>query len=46
VRRVAGLPLVILRPALIYGPGDVAGLMPRVVVAATYTKIKARMDLL
>ena len=25
VRAVPGLPLVILRPAMIYGPGDVAG---------------------
>ena len=31
------LPLVVLRPALVYGPGDTNGLMPRCVVAATYT---------
>jgi nucleoside-diphosphate-sugar epimerase len=29
VRSVAGLPWVILRPAVVYGPGDVRGLMPR-----------------
>jgi len=29
VRTTAGLPWVILRPAIVYGPGDVTGLMPR-----------------
>jgi nucleoside-diphosphate-sugar epimerase len=33
---MADLPLVILRPALVYGPGDFASLMSRCVVAASY----------
>lgn len=43
---IRGLPLVILRPALIYGPGDVNALMPRAVCAATYIKMKAKMEFL
>ena len=47
VRSVAGLPWVILRPATVWGPGDVAGLMPRVVVAASYVGMgRAKMELL
>ena len=42
----AALPLVVLRPAIVYGPGDVAGLMPRVVIAAAYVKMKDKMELL
>jgi nucleoside-diphosphate-sugar epimerase len=38
LRGVQGLPLVVLRPALVYGPGDFNSLMPRAVVAATYKK--------
>lgn len=42
----ANLPLVILRPALVYGPGDFNSLMPRCVVAATYKKTGEKMELL
>jgi nucleoside-diphosphate-sugar epimerase len=45
-RAAAGLPLVVLRPATVYGPGDVAGLMPRCVVAATYKADGAKMEML
>ena len=45
-RGVAGLPLVILRPATVYGPGDIAGLMPRAVVAATYKAEGSKMEML
>lgn len=42
-----GLPWVILRPATVYGPGDHNGLMPRVVVAASYVAMgRAKMELL
>jgi len=37
--KIAGLPLVILRPAIVYGPGDVANLSPRLAVAAVYQKL-------
>lgn len=40
VKGVAGLPWVILRPSIIYGPGDVIGLMPRAVIAAAYKRME------
>jgi nucleoside-diphosphate-sugar epimerase len=40
------VPLVILRPAMCYGPGDVNSLMPRCVIAATYKATAERMDFL
>jgi len=43
---VPGLPLVVLRPALVYGPGDFGSLMPRCVVAASYQRAGERMELL
>ena len=33
------LPLVVLRPAIVYGPADVHGLSPRVIVAAVYRQL-------
>jgi nucleoside-diphosphate-sugar epimerase len=40
------LHLTILRPAFVYGPGDVNGLMPRIVCAASFTEIKETMKFL
>lgn len=37
VRGVSGLPVVVLRLAIVYGPGDHTGIMPRLVCGATYT---------
>ncbi|KAL0208737.1 hypothetical protein P9112_011324 [Eukaryota sp. TZLM1-RC] len=41
-----GLPLVILRPAVIYGVGDTFGIMPRISIAAVYKYIGKTMELL
>ena len=43
LRAIDGLPLVVLRLALVYGNGDVAGLMPRVVIAAAYKQLGETM---
>jgi len=43
---IAGLPLVILRPATVYGPGDSQGLMPRIITAAVYKHISEKMKFL
>eukprot|EP00937_MAST-01D_sp_MAST-1D-sp2_P003259 g3259.t1 len=40
------LDLVILRPALVYGPADVHGLMPRIVCAAAYVELREKMKFL
>lgn len=40
VRSTPGLAWVVLRPAIVYGPGDTTGLMPRAVIASTYKRMK------
>ena len=40
------LPLVILRPAVIYGEGDVNGIAPRIICAAVYKYQKKKMEFL
>ena len=46
-RAAAGaLPLVVLRPAVVYGPGDTSGLMTRAVVASTFKAERAKMEFL
>lgn len=46
IKKIEGLPLIIVRPAIVYGPGDLNGIMPRIVVAATYKYTKDKMKLL
>jgi len=41
-----GLPLVVLRPAFVYGPGDLTSLTPRLSCAAVYQQLKKKMQLL
>jgi nucleoside-diphosphate-sugar epimerase len=41
-----GLPLVVVRLATVYGKADVAGLMPRVVIAAAYKQLEEKMKFL
>jgi len=43
LKGIAGLPLIILRPATVYGPGDVQGLAPRIICAAVYKHIGEKM---
>lgn len=40
------LPLVILRPVTVYGPGDLQGLAPRLICAAVYKHIGEEMKFL
>jgi nucleoside-diphosphate-sugar epimerase len=46
VRAVDGLESVILRPAIIYGPGDLTGLMPRMACAVVYKELGQKMQFL
>jgi len=46
VAEVAGLDFVVLRPAVVYGPGDVVGLTPRIVIGAVYKESGETMELL
>eukprot|EP00762_Andalucia_godoyi_P004476 ANDGO_08189.mRNA.1 Uncharacterized protein PB2B2.11 len=40
------LDVVILRPAVVYGPGDTLGIMPRVICGAAYKKMGEKMEFL
>lgn len=46
VQAVQGLPWVILRPAYVYGPGDLQSLAPRLCCAAVYWKLKEKLQFL
>jgi len=43
LKAMKGLPLIILRPSTVYGPGDVSGIAPRVICAAVYKHLKEKM---
>eukprot|EP01156_Anaeramoeba_ignava_P017909 Anaeramoba_ignava/a90304_707.p1 GENE.a90304_707~~a90304_707.p1 ORF type:complete len:366 (-),score=129.85 a90304_707:96-1193(-) len=38
--------LIIVRPALVYGPGDIQGISPRIITAAVYKQLKEKMKFL
>lgn len=46
LKKMTDLPLIIVRPSIVYGPGDLNGLAPRIICAATYTHTKEKMKLL
>jgi len=46
VANTPGLNYVIVRPAIVYGPGDILGVTPRVVIGAIYKESGERMELL
>eukprot|EP00058_Branchiostoma_floridae_P011039 XP_002596527.1 hypothetical protein BRAFLDRAFT_283078 [Branchiostoma floridae] len=46
ISNIKGLNYVVLRPAIVYGPGDRTGLTPRILVGAVYKELKETMRLL
>ncbi|KAI8846733.1 hypothetical protein BC829DRAFT_445043 [Chytridium lagenaria] len=46
LKKISGLNLVILRPAVVYGPGDLLGITPRLIIGAVYRQLKEEMKLL
>jgi len=46
VAKVAGLKHVILRTAIVYGPGDTSGISPRVICGAVYKHLNESMKFL
>lgn len=46
LRKIQGLNLIIVRPAIIYGPGDLSGLTPRMITAAVYKSLGEKMEFL
>jgi len=46
LRGIQGLKLNIVRPAVVYGPGDVSGLSPRLICGAVYRHLDEKMKFL
>jgi len=46
LKEIKGLNLVIVRPAMVYGPGDISGVTPRIICAAVYKHLKETMEFL
>jgi nucleoside-diphosphate-sugar epimerase len=46
LKKIPGLNLIIVRPAVVYGPGDITGLMPRIITAAVYKSLNEKMEFL
>jgi len=46
LRKIQGLNLIIVRPAVVYGPGDVNGVTPRLITGAVYKQLGETMEFL
>jgi len=46
LKKISGLNVVIVRPAIVYGPGDILGLTPRIICAAVYKHLGETMEFL
>lgn len=46
LRGINGLNLIVLRPAIVYGPGDTSGISPRLITGAVYKHLGEKMKLL
>jgi nucleoside-diphosphate-sugar epimerase len=46
LKKIAGLNLIIVRPAIVYGPGDTTGITPRLITAAVYKVLTEKMEFL
>ncbi|KAH6559956.1 hypothetical protein BASA50_006663 [Batrachochytrium salamandrivorans] len=46
LKKIAGLNLIIVRPAIVYGPNDNLGITPRLIIGAVYRHLNEEMTLL
>jgi len=46
IKQIKGLPIIIVRPASVYGPGDISGITPRIICAAVYKQLGEPMEFL
>jgi len=46
LKKISGLNLVIVRPAIVYGPGDLSGIMPRLIIGAVHKSLGEKMEFL
>jgi len=44
LKGIKGLNLIVVRPAIVYGPGDIRGLAPRLCTAAVYKKKGEKLE--
>jgi len=46
LRGIKGLNLIVVRPAIVYGPGDITGITPRLITGAVYKYLNETMEFL
>jgi len=46
LRSIKGLNLIVVRPALVYGPGDITSVTPRVIIGAVYKHLNEKLEFL
>lgn len=46
LKNMKDLPLLIVRPAIVYGPGDTTGISPRIITGAVYKHLGEKMKFL
>jgi len=46
LKAIGGLNLIVVRPAIVYGPGDISGITPRLIAAAIYKHLGETMEFL
>jgi nucleoside-diphosphate-sugar epimerase len=46
LQKIPGLKLIICRPAICYGPADISGITPRLIIGAVYRQLKEEMKFL
>ncbi|EFA80170.1 NAD-dependent epimerase/dehydratase family protein [Heterostelium album PN500] len=46
LREIPNLNLVIVRPSVVYGPGDILGISPRIITGAVYKHLAEKMQFL
>jgi nucleoside-diphosphate-sugar epimerase len=46
LKKIKGLNLILVRPAIVYGPGDILGVTPRIICAAVYKHLGETMEFL
>lgn len=46
IRKISGLSLIVVRPAIVYGPGDTGGITPRLIISTVYKNTKETMEFL
>jgi len=46
LKKISNLNLIIVRPAIVYGPGDISGITPRLITGAVYKHLGETMEFL